>query len=101
MSFTSLFANLTFGQYTVYVSGSDYVTTNYSGNDVRFVINYFRYHHYRHYVQFLQIILIISLCSLVVRDDKSRQGSMLDIVVRKNSRMKANEAQLITVFNFF
>ena len=23
-------------QYTVYVSGSDYVATNYSGNDVRF-----------------------------------------------------------------
>ena len=56
---------------------------------------------YPHYVQYIQVILIMSLCSLVVRDDKSRQGSMLDIVVRKNSRMKANEAQLITVFNFF
>ena len=40
--FHIFFANITFDQYTVYVSGSDYVKTNYSGNDVRFVINSFK-----------------------------------------------------------
>ena len=29
-------SNFMIDQYTVYVSGSDYVATNYSGNDVRF-----------------------------------------------------------------
>ena len=55
-------------QYTVYVSGSDYVTTNYSGNAVRFA----------NLRSFQSSAL---LPSLIVRDDKSRQGSMLDIVV--------------------
>ena len=52
----------------MYVSGSDYVTTNYSGNDVRFDPQSFK---------------SSSLCllSLVIRDDKTRHGSMLDIVV--------------------
>ena len=52
----------------MYVSGSDYVTTNYSGNAVRFA----------NLRSFQSSAL---LPSLIVRDDKSRQGSMLDIVV--------------------
>ena len=40
--FHIFFANITSDQYTVYVSGSDYVKTNYSGNDVRFAINSFK-----------------------------------------------------------
>ena len=52
----------------MYVSGSDYVTTNYSGNAVRFA-------NLRSYQS------SALLPSLIVRDDKLRQGSMLDIVV--------------------
>ena len=52
----------------MYVSGSDYVTTNYSGNAVRFA-------------KLRSFQSSALLPSLIVRDDKSRQGSMLDIVV--------------------
>lgn len=56
------FMRIIMDQYTGYVSNSDYVKTNYTGGQVRWAVSSL-------------------LPSLVVRDDKLRQGSMLDIKV--------------------